>query len=207
MHGVRDLLKKCMEDGVAQGVFPGAVLLVFSRGDVVFFEAFGYSMVYPRERLMRKETFFDVASITKVVVTVSIVMMLVEKGVFHVDQSIKDFYPNIDNRKSNITISDLLSHSSGLPAWHPFYLELEEEEKKSGVRLIGEKKAWDFVINRIMEMELDYEPGSKHVYSDLGFILLGDIIRKVTGKGIAETFRQMVCAPLGMDGSFFRDKV
>ncbi len=199
------LLRKKMEDAIEEGVFPGGVLLVYSKGDVVFFEAFGYSMIYPEKRFMKTGTYFDVASLTKIVVTVSIVMGLVEKGVIHIDQKLMDFYPDIDAKKAGITIGDLLSHSSGLPSWHPIYLEIEEEERRTGVGIMGGNKAWDFAIRRIKEVELLYEPGSKHIYSDLGFILLGYIIMKVTGKSLSEVFREMVAEPLGMNDSFFRE--
>lgn len=200
------LLRRKMEDAIEEGVFPGGVLLVYSKGDVVFFEAFGYSMIYPEKRIMKTGTYFDVASLTKVVVTVSIVMGLVEKGLIQIDQKLRDFYPDIDTKKAEITIGDLLSHSSGLPSWHPIYLEIEEEGRRTGVGIMGGKKAWDFAIKRINEMALLYEPGSRHIYSDLGFILLGDIIMKVTGKGLSEVFREIVGGPLGMNDSFFREK-
>jgi CubicO group peptidase (beta-lactamase class C family) len=99
------------------------------------------------------------------------------------------FYPSFTETAAKITLKHILTHSSGLPAHLPFYRDTKGEEN---------------VINKILQTPLEYEPGTKAVYSDLGIILLGNILEKVTGRPLDQLAQEQIFAPLGMSHTLFK---
>ena len=110
-----------LQQGISDGIFPGAVAMIFADGEIAYHEAFGHRMVLPLTKPMQRDTIFDLASLTKPIVVATLVMRLVEEGVLDIDAiPPKSTSPNSTAKK--ITLLHLLTHTSGLPAWRPVYL-------------------------------------------------------------------------------------
>jgi len=186
-----------LDEGLTAGVYPGAVLLVVYRGKEVFFEAVGNAAVHPRLVPMKRETVFDLASLTKPLATTLAMMKLVDQGRINLDESIRELLPGVDGKdKQGITPRLLLSHASGLRDWEPFYFRLNHvsfDQRKQKVR------KW------IVDSSLVFSPGSKALYSDLGFILLEWIIERKTGMLLDHFLHEQLYGPLGRSGLFLYD--
>jgi len=176
---------------VSQKAFPGAVFLVARRGAIVAYEAHGNAVSVPPgiSRPMKLDTVFDLGSITKSVATATSPMIVLERGKVWVNDPVSRYLPEYaEERKDEITLYNLLTHTSGLPAWKPLY-------KKC-------KSRWDF-LKELCRMKLEYPPGSKVVYSCLGFILLTFIIERIAGESLASFSRNEIFKPLGMKDTLF----
>lgn len=175
-----------LERGVADGAFPQAVALVARRGVVALHAAFGAD---DDGRPTDPATIFDLASLTKVVACLPAVLTLLEEGRLSLDDPLAAFFPEHGdalgpvNWHGDVTVRHLLTHTSGLPAWLPLYADCATAEE---------------AVARICETWLDAPPGERVVYSDLGFILLGEIVRRVSGQGIDLFVRERLFAPLGL---------
>ena len=171
-------------------VYPGAVLLIAREEDIVFFHNMGNRTLSPRSLPMEKETIFDLASLTKPLATTLAAMKLVEENLLDLDEPISsliDPFPWRDKR--DITPRLLLNHSSGLPDWKPYYLEMRKlpiKERKPAVRRM------------IMEETLIEEPKTVSLYSDLGFMILEWIIEVITGKDLSSFLDNTFYKPLGL---------
>lgn len=194
----KDKLDILLEEGLRTGVYPGAVLLVVHRGKEVFFEAMGNAAVHPHLVPMKRETVFDLASLTKPLATTMAMMKLVDQGRVTLDEPIGELLPGVHGKdKQGITPRLLLSHASGLRDWEPFYTRLDDVlfvQRKQRVR------KW------IIDSPLVFPPGSKALYSDLGFILLEWIIERETGMVLDHFLQEQLYDPLGRNGLFFYDR-
>lgn len=170
-----------VERGISAGAYPGAVAAVGGSDGVVAIRAFGHAALQPERVPMRTDTLFDLASLTKVVATTPVILSLLEEGAFVLETPVQEILPAF--RDPRVTIRHLLTHTSGLPAWRPLYLD---------------HRGWEAYTAAICEMPLVREPGTQVEYSDLGFILLGAIIQRVTGGALDEVCRKRVFEPLGM---------
>jgi len=179
-------LKQLLHQGIKDGVFPGAVAYVWEKGKMVFYEAAGNRSIKPQPKLMYHNTLFDLASLTKPIVTATLTMQLVEKKIIRLNQCVKDVLEEFN--QSNITIKHLLTHTSGLPAWKPLYLEAKEP---------------GHVVSYLGQIPLEYEIGSKVVYSCLGYILLGKLIERVTGTNLDALASERIFYPLEMSDTFY----
>ncbi len=131
-----------------------------------------------------KETLFDLASLTKLIATASSILIL--KDSIRLNYDIVEYLPEFG--RQGIKIIHLLTHTSGLPAWRPMYLEVNSR---------------DDVVKYLGNLPLEYETGTKVVYSCLGYILLGELIGSVTGSRLDEVAREHIFRPLGMNNTFF----
>jgi len=179
-----------LKRGLKEKVYPGAVLLVARGEDIVFFHNVGNRALIPKTLPMEKETIFDLASLTKPLGTTLAIMRAVDEGLLGLDIPISSLIERFRWKdKADITPRLLLNHSSGLPDWKPYYLELMKlpiEERKPAVRRL------------IMEESLHEEPQTVSLYSDLGFILLEWIIEVITGKDLSEFLDATFYHPLGL---------
>jgi CubicO group peptidase (beta-lactamase class C family) len=192
--GNSDRIREFLLNGVREGVYPGAVLLVAREGEAVFFEEAGNRMILPQAEPMRKDTIFDLASLTKPLATTLAVMKLVDEGKIRLDQPIQDLITGeVPNDKKGLTPRLLLSHSAGFIDWQGFYLELEQFEPK-------ERKS--ILRNRLLEMPLAYPPGKGTIYSDLGFMLLEWIVQHSAGEGMHEFLDEQFYIPLSLRRTF-----
>jgi serine-type D-Ala-D-Ala carboxypeptidase len=197
-----DAITAAMEQAVRDGVFPGAVLLVqegarIQRCDVVGAAALSPSPASPDPPdAMTRGTLFDLASLTKPIATATAVLRLIHRSVLALDQPVAKWLPSfVGEGKERVTLFHLLNHSSGLPAWKPFYKTISPDEAgRANARL----------HERILAEPLVYAAGSQSLYSDLGFILLGLIVEQAAGQSLDRFCRDELFAPLAMDATAFR---
>lgn len=192
-----------LNKAVEEGVFPGAVLLVSHRGKIRFHVSAGFAALKPRKVLMTRSTLFDLASLTKPIATTTAAMRLVDRGVLGLDDPVNHWIPEFSGgAKDRVAVRDLLNHCSGLRAWEPLYKAVIKTGKKRS-RYVGSPDAKRQVLHRIHRTRLVYSPGSKSVYSDLGFILLGEVIERVSAVSLDRFCQQEVFRPLGLNHTFF----
>ncbi|PYM12989.1 MAG: serine hydrolase [Candidatus Rokuibacteriota bacterium] len=177
-------------DAVTSGEVPGAVILVGRGDDVLYSRAFGWRALVPGPEPMTTDTIFDIASLTKPVGTAVAIMSLVEKGAVDLDaplgRYLKEFQPHAFQQ---ITIRRLLTHSAGLaaiPANHSMAV------------------GFPAAARAIAKMKLDYPPGTGFQYSDTGFILLGEVVRRVSGRSLDDYLERLLFRPLGLRDTAFR---
>jgi uncharacterized protein YbbC (DUF1343 family)/CubicO group peptidase (beta-lactamase class C family) len=178
-----------LNDAVQSGLIPGAVVAIGHSGQVVYRKAYGWQSLIPRREAMTLETIFDAASLTKVVATTPSVMKLFEKGKIRLDDPVTKYLPEFQGGKSGITIRLLMTHFSGLPP------DLDLVPRWSGY-LTGIEKA--------LSAKPIAPPGARFIYSDINFILMGEIVRRLSGETLAEFAREQIFAPLGMNETGFQ---
>ena len=206
-------LAQSLESAIEQGTFPGAVALVSLDGKILFHEARGHAALVPVQRTLKRTTLFDIASLTKVAATTTAIMLLFEEGCLDLSDKVIRFVPEFGQQgKDSITIAHLMTHSSGLPAWMPFYETIENSVEatlsRSSCETPTETASKAQVYARIHVSGLEYAPGTKTVYSDLGFILLGEIIERISGDTLDGFVQDRIFDRLGMTSSFYnRDHV
>lgn len=177
-----------IEEAVRKDEIPGAVLLFRQNGQTLYFKAYGSRALVPVREAMTTDTIFDAASLTKVVATTSCVMKLFEEGRIRLNDKATEYLPEFQGGKSDITIRQMMTHFSGL---RPF------------VRLEPEETGYETGLRRMLADKAVNQPGEKFVYSDTNFILLAEIVRRITGKTVAEYAREQVFEPLGMKDTMF----
>ena len=176
-------------DAVRSGDIPGVVVVV-GRGDEILYQrAYGWRRTVPDRVDMTLDTIFDIASLTKPVGTALAVMSLIERGDVRLDAPLGRYLPEFRKRVFNeVTIRRLLTHSAGLPAIPP-----------SGVARVGFPAA----ARGLAKAPFDYPPGSGFQYSDTGFILLGEMVRRVSGLPLDRYLDKHLFKPLGLRDTSF----
>jgi beta-glucosidase-like glycosyl hydrolase/CubicO group peptidase (beta-lactamase class C family) len=179
-----------MERAVAERAFPGGVVAVGRDGALVHLRAFGRLSYDPDAAEARTDTIYDLASLTKVVVTSTAAMILVDEGRLDVSRPVSAFLPRFRGAgKGKVAVENLLTHSSGLDWWAPLY------QDTTG------KQAY---VERIQAMELTYPTGTRSLYSDLGLILLGEVLERVAGEPLDVFAQKRIFEPLGMKDTTYR---
>ena len=182
-----------LEERIAGGDFPSAVYLVAERGAVVFAAALGDAVSEPQRIAATLETIYDLASLTKPLVTGLLCALQVEAGELALNSLVSRYLPEFDRKdKQEISVGQLLTHTSGLPAWQPLYI------------LAAGKP--DQASSATANLELEYRPGARVVYSDLGFIVLGLLLERLTGKRLLELAQSEIFEPLNLQRTFFNPK-
>ena len=180
-------IDEVVDEGLAQKKMPGCVVCVGRHGKIAFLKAYGQKQLQPSELPMTTDTLFDMASITKPMATATSVMLLEERGQLRLSDKVATLIPEFAiNDKDAITIQDLLIHQSGLLADNPIADYADGPET---------------AMRRIFELKLLNPTGSKFVYSDVNFILLGEIVRRVSGKNVHEFSQEKIFRPLGMSAT------
>lgn len=178
------LLDQAVEQAIQKGKLPGGVIWFQHKGEL-YHRSYGQRSVDPQKELMTNDTIFDAASLTKVIATTPCIMKLVEEGQVDVDAPVVKYIPAFAlNGKDEVTIRHLMTHTSGL---------------RPGLSL---REPWGGIqeaIKRACEESLVTPPGSKFRYSDINFILLGEIVSRVSGKPLHQFAREEIFQPLGMD--------
>ncbi len=178
-------------------VFPGGVAVVGRGGKLVSEWAFGHLDYGDQSPPVSVGTIYDVASLTKVVVTATLAMILYDGGKLRLDARVREYLPEfVGDEKEGVTVADLLSHSSGILWWKDLYKSAREDGS------IAEVKDW--YVKEICLLPLDYPPRTKSVYSDLGTILMGQILERVAGRRLDEMARDEIFEPLGMGHTGFQ---
>ena len=183
-----------LEEHINAGDFPSAVYLIAEKNRIVFTGALGHSAVEPYRITNKLDTIYDLASLTKPLVTGLLCARRIELGELTLDSSVSHYLPEFDRTdKSMITVRELLTHTSGLPAWRPLYLLAEDEPERAA--------------GAIANLDLEYKPGTRVVYSDLGFIALGKLLVRMTGHSLADMARDEIFEPLNLQQTFFNPEV
>lgn len=178
---------------VAQSIekdeIPGAVLVVGRRGKVIYRRAYGARVLVPQREKMTADTIFDVASLTKVLATAPSVMLLVERGKVRLNDPVARYLPEFGRQsKEQVTVRQILTHTSGLRAIPA---------------VTAETKGPDAVLRAIYDDTLAAAPGARFQYSDTGYIVLAELVRRVSGMPLNEFAQKNLYAPLGMKETRF----
>ena len=194
------LIRKTIHEGDAAGI----VCLIGRDDRIVYRKAFGYAQMEPAKRLMSVDTVFDMASLTKVVATTTSVMKLVEEGKLTLDTRVSEVWKDYGtNGKERITIRQLLTHTGGLAPGHNYFATYSEQNKASWPGAANWNDKYGAVMADLAKTRIQYRPDSAQVYSDDGFMTLGEVVRRVSGKPLNEFVRDNVFVPLAMKDTGF----
>ena len=187
-----------VEQSIADGLLPGAVVLVGRGNAVVFRRAFGNRVVGSGAEPMTVDTIFDLASLTKPIATAAAVWKLVELGRLRLRDKVSQFLPEFktddkEDAENPIRLFHLLTHTSGLPSY------LDVKELPGGANPI----TLEALIHEIARAKRSGSPGQAFCYSCPGYIILGYIVREVSGKGLNEFAAENIFGPIGMDNTFY----
>ena len=182
-------LPQITRQALRAGKIAGAVVLIGNREKILYQEAFGHRALIPNRLPMTLDTIFDLASLTKVVATTTAVMQLVERGKLRLNEPVSNLWPEFNAAgKEQITVLDLLTHSSGLRPG------LERRPNGSGT---------EEILRMIAEVKPVCPPKTKVIYSDINFLVLGEIVRLVSGEPLDRYCFDNIFKPLGMKDTFF----
>ena len=177
-------------DEIAQRRLPGAVVLVGRKERVIWQKTYGSRAVEPAREVMTMDTIFDVASLTKVVATATSIMILVERGKLRLSDPVSLYIPELKGEgRESITIEQLLIHRSG------YAPDFDLRERWTG---------YDEAIKRLIKEPLRNPPGTRFIYSDIGFIALGEVVKRVSGMPLDQFAKQNIFVPLQMRDTGFR---
>lgn len=171
-----------IKEKITEQIFPGAVVAILQKDKVIYHTAFGNRIIKPMQAPMLNDTLFDLASLTKPVVIGTLTMQLVVSGKLTLDEPAQTYLPAF--KQPNITCRHLLTHTSGLPAWKPLYIETESPED---------------VIEHLGSMPLEATPGEKVTYSCLGYILMGQLISTTLEESLDNLAHDTIFKPIGMN--------
>ena len=184
-----DAIQPLVDEAIAGKKLPGAVVLVGRGERTLYQKAIGNRALVPSVEPMTLDTIFDVASLTKVVATTTSVMILLEEGRIRLSDRVSSFVPGFERYgKADITVRHLMTHVSGL---------------RPDVDLGDAWKGYETAINLAIEEVPTSPPGERFVYSDINYFLLGDIVRRVSGRPLDQFARERIFEPLGMKDTSF----
>lgn len=182
---------RAIQEGIDRGAYPGAVVVVGRHDTVLLARGYGHLTWSPRSAVPRPDsTLYDLASLTKVVSTVPAVMLLVDQGKVQLDHPVHEYLPDFEGAgKERVTVRMVLSHTSGLPAWRPFFRQARDA---ASLRQL------------VMAEPLRWAPGKRVEYSDLNGMLMGWIVEAVSGQPLDRFTHDRVFAPAGMSQTGYR---
>ncbi|NOX32938.1 MAG: beta-lactamase family protein [Deltaproteobacteria bacterium] len=190
----KDRISKEMEQAIRKGVFPGAVLLCAVNQEIILHESYGVADIFEK-RQMRKDSIFDLASLTKPLATTMAISKLVESQKIFLDQKIGSILKEFKKTdKADITIDMLLRHTSGLPAFRKYFK-----------KIIKNKNPRQYLRRLLVCEALENKINEKQVYSDLGFMIISWIIEKITCQRLDRFVSRKIYSPLEIDNLFFID--
>jgi serine-type D-Ala-D-Ala carboxypeptidase len=173
-----------LRSGIDQHAFPGAAVAIAYQGKLIAHKAIGKRTYGSCSRHVKLYTIYDLASLTKVVATTPACMILHDRGRFNLDQPLVDLLPSFagnDPRRRLVTLRMLLAHSSGLPAYVKLFLTAHNEEE---------------LLRQALQVPLSTDPGTRAEYSDIGFILLGEVLKRITGEPLDKFYEREIFQPL-----------
>lgn len=180
-----------LRDGIAQHAFPGASVAVTLDGELLELRGFGRLTYDAEDPEVTGETIFDVASLTKVMAATPMAMVLYEHGALDLDMPVSAIIPAFgnDGERATVTVRHLLTHTSGLPAYEKLFERAKSREE---------------LIRSASVLPLETAPGERVNYSDIGFILLGEILEHLADESIDDFCAREIFGPLGMSRTGFR---
>lgn len=176
-----------LNNAVDNHLIPGASYCICNSKGIIHCDDIGYKALFPEKIIHSKDVIYDIASLTKVISTTTLIMKLIEDGKLSLNSKVKDILPRFKHQ--NITVYDCLTHTSGLPA-----------DLKNASKLKDENE----VLDKIYELDLIYMTGKHIVYSDVGFILLGKIIEQLTHEKLIDFAQKIIFEPLKMNQTTYR---
>ncbi|HSQ35785.1 MAG TPA: serine hydrolase domain-containing protein [Candidatus Binatia bacterium] len=177
------MLDRFIRGQIEKKVFPGLSVLVGERGRILSERCYGWSAVWPEAEPVTQNTLYDLASLTKPLVTAFLAVQQLQKKQWRLEDPLKRFFPALP---AAITLEHVLTHSSGLPAWHPFYL----------YRPLGD-------LEQIVALKQRAAPGAEVIYSDVGYILLRHLLEKTVGCDFKRLAAEVIFEPLQLQNTFF----
>lgn len=194
-----DPVQSALQAAVDEGTFPGAVLAVRLRGTVVYEGAAGRLSSQTPSEAVTVETCYDLASLTKVLATTTALVLLIQRGLVTLEDRIDRILIELQGSPvGSVTLRQLLAHSSGLPGWRPYYERIAEMEA-SHHEFLGRVAVRQAMVRYIAQESLLYEPGSRSLYSDLGFMLLGVAVERSAGQSLDQFCGSQMYGPLGAE--------
>ena len=179
-------LKNILSKGLEQGAYPCCAAAVGKGDEVLFRFSAGHRALFPEKLPLTEDTLFDMASLSKLMGTTMACLRMMEEGKIALNDKISKYFP-LCFGKEDITVFMLMTHTSGISAHMPLYLDKDMED----------------AVSAILSRPLAYPAGTKTVYSCMGYILLGKILEKIEGKPLDEIVKERVFVPLGMNNSFY----
>jgi uncharacterized protein YbbC (DUF1343 family)/CubicO group peptidase (beta-lactamase class C family) len=183
-------IAEIVEKAIRTGKIPGAVILIGSQDKVIYRRAFGNRAIVPKKLPMTVDTIFDLSSLTKVIATTTALMQLVERGKLCLEDTVAEYWPEFkDNGKDSITVRELLTHYSGLGS------DLDLKKKWAG---------YNIALKEIIAGKPLSPPGTRFIYSDINFIILGELVRRISGQTLDVYCAEHIFKPLGMKDTVFK---
>lgn len=180
---------RLLEKELENNTFPGAVMAVVDSEKTLYKKNFGLAQKEPEKREMKLDTIFGLASLSKVIVTTSSIMKLIEMGEINLYDYLKEYFPELPEAKEEITIYHLLTHSSGYQAI---------------VKLWDQELSYQEKIEYILNLPLENKVGETVNYSDPNFILLGELVQRVSGKNLQQFSQEYFFKPLKMNNTAYK---
>lgn len=201
-------VERALDKAIENQEIPGAVVLARMprEGEVLEYSwVRGLAAARPERLPMRRNTIFDLASLTKPIATTTAIMMLIDEGSISLDDPVAKTLPSFADRgKEAVTIRQLLCHAAGLKPWREFHELLIQRERKTGERLLGTPEGREWILDRVLRGGLVHEPGAAAVYGDLDFIVLAAIVEAVSKQPFDEFCESRIFTRLGLvDTRFF----
>jgi len=201
-------VETALDKAIEKQEIPGAVVLARMPREGERLEygwVRGLAAARPERLPMRRDTIFDLASLTKPIATTTAIMMLVEEGSVALDDPVAKTLPSFADRgKEAVTLRHLLSHSAGLKPWREFHELLIQKERKTGERLVGTPEGREWILDRVLRSGLVHEPGAAAVYGDLDFIVLAAVVEAISKQPFDEFCESRIFTRLGLvDTRFF----
>lgn len=200
-----DKVDRLCHEATTMGVTPGLVVLAADEGRLRLLAAWGASQVVPAAVAVSVETVFDIASVTKAVATSVLTMQLIGRGALALDSSVATWLPEFAGSPDRdvVSLRHLLSHSAGLPAHRPFHEGAAALYEKATYGAGGPDRVPGIASRRFVEEAatrepLVYPPGTRSLYTDLGFIVLGRILERVAQAGLDVQLATTIVHPLGL---------
>ena len=183
-----NILNNLISDAIKDGYFPGGNYCLVENNNI-HLDSLGLRAIFPEKEKNDLNTVYDMASCTKVVVTTTSIFLLMEAGKLRLFDNVKKYIPEL--KYDNITVFDLMTHTSGYPAGIFWSKEINTRKQ---------------VLDQIYSLDIKYEKNSKILYSDIGFILLGILIENISGLNLSEFAELYIFKPLDMNNSCFNPK-
>lgn len=197
------VIQAALQSAVDDGVFPGAQLAVRLRGELQCMVVAGRLSSEPPGLPVHPSTIYDLASLTKPLATATSVLLLIQRAKLGLEDPVQRILGELEGTPiGRATVRDLLTHRSGLPGWRPFYERLDARDIVPGFP--GESQPiTQHVLRMIRDESLIYACGEQNVYSDLGFMLLGFLVERLSGTPLDLWYEEAIARPLGADPLLF----
>ncbi len=197
------VIEAALQKAVDEGVFPGAQLSVRLQGELQCAVVAGRLSSEPPGLLVQPATLYDLASLTKPLATVTSIVLLIQRAKVALEDSIQQVLVELEGTPiGEATVRDLLTHRSGLPGWRPIYERLEARGMTPGYSG-GNQSIREAVLSMIRDEPLIYVRGERSVYSDLGFMLLGFLVERLSGLALDRWCEEAIARPTGADPLLF----